>query len=116
MTGLKPTSITADRTTQELTISWADGHRSVYSFSLLRNACPCAECAGGHENMGKLPAAEVYFRPVMDSPATRLKGLEAVGGYAISPEWEDGHHYGIYRWDYLRAICPCPACRQNDQV
>jgi len=42
-----------------------------------------------------------------------LRKIEAVGAYAISVEWEDGHHYGIYNWHYLRALCPCEACRQK---
>ncbi len=116
MTGLRPTNITADRNTRVLKIDWTDGHVSPYSFSLLRDACPCAECRGGHENMGSLPEAEIYLRPNVESPATRMRGLEAVGSYALSPEWEDGHHYGIYSWDYLRAICPCPECRQRFSV
>ena len=60
------------------------------------------------------PDPGVFALPDEDSPATRLRGLEAVGSYAITFEWEDGHHYGIYRWDYLRALCPCPQCRPGD--
>ena len=32
--------------------------------------------------------------------------LSAVGNYALSIEWSDGHRTGIYSWDMLRAICP----------
>jgi len=46
-----------------------------------------------------------------DSPRTRLRNLEAVGTYAVMFEWEDGHHYGIYNWNFLRLLCPCPVCR-----
>ena len=38
----KPTGITANKKTRELTITWNDGHTSVYPFDLLRAACPCA--------------------------------------------------------------------------
>ena len=31
-----------------------------------------------------------------NSPQTRIRNLEAVGTYAITIEWEDGHRYGIY--------------------
>jgi DUF971 family protein len=111
MSVTKPIGITANRSSRELTVDWSDGHTSIYSFTLLRYTCPCAECRGGHENMGSLPDPEVYKIPREDTPATRLRKLEAVGSYAITIEWEDGHHYGIYNWDYLRAICPCPICR-----
>ena len=107
----KPADITANRTKSELAITWHDGHQSTYSFTLLRSACPCAECRGGHDKMGAVPDAEVFSLPVEDSPRTQLVQLEAVGSYAITIQWQDGHHYGIYNWDYLRALCPCPICR-----
>ncbi len=111
MQDLRPTGITANRQTQELTIEWSDGHTSRYPFALLRYACPCAQCRGGHENMRAEPDPEVFTRSLEDTPATRLQNIEAVGGYALTIQWEDGHHYGIYNWNYLRALCPCPICR-----
>lgn len=111
MSTLRPTAITANRKNREVTITWSDGHQSTYSFSLLRHACPCAECRGGHDKMGSEPDPIVFSLPDEDSPATRLENLEAVGSYAIAPAWEDGHHFGIYTWHYLRILCPCPECR-----
>jgi len=108
-----PTNITANRQTRILTITWNDGHISHYPFAFLRRACPCATCKGGHENMGAPPPAEIYMLPDENTPATRLTNIEAVGSYAISLQWEDGHQYGIYNWKYLRAICPCEACRPD---
>ena len=107
MTSYKPTGITANRQTSELTLTWNDGHVSVYSFPLLRHACPCAECRGGHDKMGSVPDPNVFTLEDEDTPATRMRNLEAVGTYALTIEWDDGHHYGIYNWDYLRALCPC---------
>jgi len=107
----RPTGITANRQNHELSIIWNDGHQSVYSFSLLRHACPCAECRGGHDKMGSEPDPSVFAMPVEDTPATLLRSLEAVGAYALTIDWEDGHHYGIYTWSYLRALCPCSQCR-----
>jgi DUF971 family protein len=108
-----PTAITADRTKSEVTIQWSDGHTSIYPFSLLRAACPCASCRGGHENMSSEPAPEVFSMAKEDSPATHMRSLEGVGSYAITIEWEDGHSFGIYNWHYLRALCPCPQCRKE---
>ncbi len=106
-----PASITASKSKRELTIAWKDGHVSVYPFGLLRAACPCASCRGGHENMHSEPDEQVFSQTLPDSPATRLSRIEPVGQYAITIEWEDGHHYGIYNWHFLRALCPCPVCR-----
>ncbi len=111
MSSIRPTGITANRQTGELSIQWSDGHESVYTFSLLRNACPCAECRGGHDQMSSEPDPLVFTLPGEDTPKNRMKNLEAVGSYALTIEWEDGHHYGIYNWNYLRALCPCPICR-----
>lgn len=112
MSQLRPTGITANRQTRELTIQWNDGHSSRYGLAFLRRVCPCAECRGGHEGMGALPTLDVYDLPDEDTPATRLTNVEAVGSYALTISWEDGHHYGIYNWGFLRAICPCAECRR----
>jgi DUF971 family protein len=113
MNPLRPSNITADRFSSIFTVIWTDGHESHYPFSLLRAACPCAECRGGHENMRDSPDPEVFSAVLEDTPATRIKNVEAVGSYAITIEWEDGHHFGIYNWNYLRALCPCPICRSQ---
>ena len=107
----RPTNITANRQTKEMTVAWSDGHVSVYPFPLLRAACPCAGCRGGHEKMSAEPDAAVFYLPLEDAPATRLHDIRAVGSYAIAIVWQDGHEYGIYNWQYLRALCPCEACR-----
>lgn len=107
----RPTGITANRETRQVTIKWDDEHESQYSFSLLRYACPCAECRGGHGNMGGEPDPEIFDLPDEDSQATNIQQIEPVGAYAITIQWEDGHHFGIYKWDYLRAMCTCSECR-----
>lgn len=108
-----PKKISANRTTRVLTVEWDDGHLSHYPFGLLRAACPCASCRGGHENMRSEPDEEVFEINLPESPATRMKKIEAVGSYAITIEWEDGHHFGIFNWQYLRNLCPCEICRPS---
>jgi DUF971 family protein len=110
---VKPITINANREKKELTVDWDDGHASLYSFSLLRAACPCAQCRGGHAKMSDRPDPAVFEKALPDSPATRLKTIVPVGSYAITPAWEDGHDYGIFHWSYLRALCPCAECRQK---
>ena len=51
----KPTGVTANKSKKEFTITWDDGHTSIYPFGLLRAACPCAQCRGGHQNMKSEP-------------------------------------------------------------
>jgi DUF971 family protein len=110
----KPTGVNANKSKKEFTVTWDDGHTSLYSFGLLRAACPCASCRGGHENMKPEPDAEVFSMQMEDSPSTRLTNVVAVGSYALTIVWEDGHDYGIYNWHYLRALCPCNECRKEN--
>ena len=86
-----------------LKITWADGHQSIYSWSQLRSACPCAACR--HAGRGGLPMA---VHPL---------SIQPVGRYAIQLRFSDGHTTGIYAFDYLRSICACEACkpRQMDE-
>lgn len=111
MSVVRPTDITVNRQTSEFSVTWSDEHLSIYPFTLLRQGCPCAECRGGHENMHSEPDPEMFVLRLNDSPATHIHKVEAVGSYAVTIEWEDGHNFGIYNWSYLRALCPCPICR-----
>src|SRR6185437_11717640 len=42
--------------------------------------------------------------------ASRLRAAKPVGHYALHFEFSDGHTTGIYTWEYLRSLCPCPDC------
>ena len=109
----RPTNITANREALEMKVNWSDGHESIYSFSLLRAACPCALCRGGHEKMTPEPDPEVFHTMLEENERTRLVTVRATGAYGITIVWEDAHDYGIYNWHYLRALCPCPECRKG---
>ncbi len=104
---IRPTGIAASRSKREMTVTWSDGHVSIYPFDLLRAGCPCASCRGGHEQMSAEPDPSVFEVHLPESPETQLVDIQAVGSYAISLVWGDGHSYGIYNWSYLRALCPC---------
>jgi DUF971 family protein len=87
-------------------IDWNDGHASEYGLQYLRDRCPCASCSGIHE-----PAPKPQPSPFeMYKPAPKIAKAEPVGRYAIRITWNDGHNAGIYSWEHLRAICPCPEC------
>lgn len=104
MPSLTPTGITADRKAATLKIDWSDGQSFAYPFTLLRNACPCAQCRGGHENMKSEPDEDVFIIPLMDANTSKLLDLQPVGNYAISITWGDGHSHGIYNWHYLYTL------------
>ncbi len=102
---LRPANITLDKTAGELVIDWPDGEKCHYPLSNLREACPCVECRGGHANMGRQSDPDNIL---MLTP-TRSYGVEnvtLVGNYALQFFWDDGHHTGIYTWEYLKRLCP----------
>ncbi len=93
-------------------IDWADGHRSEYTLAYLRDECPCATCTGAH---GTEPQKSSYSKPAaspfqMYKPALKMLAVEPIGSYAFRIDWNDGHNSGIYSYDRLREICPCPEC------
>jgi len=38
--------------------------------------------------------------------------IERIGETALKIRWTDGHE-SLYPWPYLRASCPCAACREG---
>jgi DUF971 family protein len=105
---IKPTGVTLNRNEGYLEINWSDGQACRYPLSQLREACPCVECRGGHERMGREfdPQNILVLTPKRSYQCDRI---DLVGNYALMPTWDDGHHTGIYTWDYLRRLCPPPA-------
>ncbi len=97
-------------------IEWRDGHRSTYSFQVLRDACPCALCDDERNRTGREPGepprAAAGVLPMYREPARPLEA-EPVGKYALRFTWNDGHQHGIYSWQLLRELCPCAECRQK---
>ena len=43
--------------------------------------------------------------------SSELHEAYSIGNYGLGFKWADGHDEGIYSWRYLRAFCPCVACR-----
>ncbi len=80
---------------------WSDGHLAAYDYRYLRGYCPCASCQGHN-------VTEIHFHP--PNGQVEPLGIEPVGNYGISIHWSDRHATGIYRFDFLREICPCDAC------
>ena len=95
-------------------ITWADGHASHYDFPYLRENCPCATCNDEREKKLDFssagPASTSAAVLPMFKPKPTAKAATAVGNYAIQITFSDGHATGIYSYDQLRTICPCPQC------
>lgn len=85
----------------ELAVRWADGGEAFIPLETLRRFCPCAACLGEQDVLGN-----VYRAPERPLTAASFEvvRLVPVGGYAVRPEWRDGHGTGIYSWEYLRRL------------
>jgi len=84
----------------EIAIRWNDGTESFLGQEFLRRACPCAACGGEPDVLGHIVRPQVSYTPA----SFELRGWEFVGGYALQPQWADGHRTGIYSYQYLRRL------------
>jgi DUF971 family protein len=96
-----PTEIRRLPEARRLRVVWSDGHQAEYDYDYLRGYCPCAGCQGHGTLNVRFQAPSVAVSPL---------AVEPVGNYAVAFQWSDGHATGIYRFDFLRTICPCDDC------
>ena len=110
-----PVDISVSPARREMRIVWQDRHESVYPFDLLRRECPCALCNDQRSKASASvgPSLTVLSGPVLKAGEVQVKEASPVGRYAINFVWSDGHDSGIYAFDYLRALCPCPSCQSG---
>jgi DUF971 family protein len=50
--------------------------------------------------LGRVVRPDVRYTPA----SFALRGWRNVGGYAIQPEWADGHDSGLYTFPYLQRL------------
>lgn len=91
------------RGTEAVRVVWADGHVSDYPNPELRFACACALCVDEWTGERRVQRRDIR-------PDIQPTGLSLVGNYAVQIAWSDGHSTGIYTFEHLRRVCPCPAC------
>lgn len=109
----KPTSVKVHVSSGAgIDITWSDGHQSHFDFLYLRDHCPCATCNEERDKKDQLTSvSNSQFAPLpMFKPKATAQSASQVGNYAIQISFSDGHSTGIYSYDYLRSICPCPEC------
>lgn len=110
-----PVDISVSPARREMRIRWQDGHESAYPFDLLRRECPCALCNDQRSKASAPagPSLTVLSGPVLKAGEVQVIEASPVGRYAINFVWSDRHDSGIYAFDYLRSLCPCPSCQKD---
>ncbi|MBC7979497.1 MAG: DUF971 domain-containing protein [Armatimonadetes bacterium] len=84
----------------ELALSFGDGTELYLLLPMLRRACPCAQCQGEPDAMGRVRRPNVEY----GRGAFVLNKFEKVGGYGLQLFWGDGHGTGIYSFTYLQKL------------
>jgi DUF971 family protein len=99
-------------------IVWVDGHTSHFEFAYLRENCPCATCNDEREKKQASTITPPVASPVlpMFKPKVRAQLATVVGNYAIQINFSDGHSAGIFSYEQLRSICPCPVCSVTESL
>ncbi|MFQ5823925.1 MAG: gamma-butyrobetaine hydroxylase-like domain-containing protein [bacterium] len=95
-----------------LAVVWDDGHESIYTMDQLRKKCPCASCRTARETQQSNPLRVLAPQELIPKNI-ELKEAEVVGRYALQFRWSDGHHEGIYSFDFLRQLCQCDQCKSK---
>jgi DUF971 family protein len=108
-----PAEVIVDRQERVLSITWRDGHRSVYSFDDLRRDCPCASCNDARSRRLQVREIMVLSGPVLKPGEVQITDYRSVGWYALNFTWSDGHDTGIYTYESLRAKCTCGLCSDS---
>lgn len=89
---IAPLAITLHRRSRELEMAFTDGSVVRLAFELMRVFSPSAEVQGHAPDQSVL---QTGHRLVL------IEDVELVGHYGIRPKFSDGHHTGIFAWDYL---------------
>jgi DUF971 family protein len=103
-----PTGVKAPHGARVMSMTWADGHASVFPHDVLRAYCPCAHCQGHGGTIKRVEPPPDAGEAYLD-----IREIERVGNYALSFTWGDQHSTGIYTFKYLRSLCQCDECRPS---
>lgn len=87
-----PTEIKLHQKSRVMEIAFEDGRTFRLPYEFLRVYSPSAEVRGHGPGQEVLQTGKA---------AVEIRTLEAVGSYAVQPQFSDGHATGIYSWDYL---------------
>lgn len=92
MPKIQPINIVLHAASRQMEISFDDGENYFIPFELMRVYSPSAEVKGHGEGQEILQTGKRHVS---------IDKIEAVGYYAIQPFFSDGHHSGIFTWEYL---------------
>jgi len=88
-----------------LVILWQDDREDRLSWKLLRERCPCATCLSERNNPPTPePTSALPILSMQEAQPLKPTSMEAMGNYAYSINFNDGHNTGIYSLELLREL------------
>lgn len=90
-----PTEIRLNPAKNELSVTFYNECRFIYSAEYLRVHSPSAEVKGHGTGERKI---------IGGKRAVTISNIETIGHYAVRILFSDGHNTGIYSWSYLFEI------------
>ncbi len=90
-----PTEIKLHQESRILDVTFDDGQTFSMSCEYLRVHSPSADVKGHG------PGQEVLQ---VNKEDVNISQIEPVGQYAVRLHFDDGHHTGLYSWDYLHEL------------
>lgn len=92
--------VSAMKIGNELAVKLGTGQEYYFEAELLRRACPCAQCQGEPDALGRVLRPKVEYK----DGAFSLRRVDLVGGYGLQLFWDDSHGTGIYSISYLQKL------------
>ena len=78
-------------------------------------AMPCAWAVGARSASTRCQGTSGFARNRSARMSGRSRSTRS-GRYAIRFHWSDGHSTGIYTFELLRQLCPCPICAEKSRA
>ncbi len=87
-----PVEIKLRKSSYLITVKFDDGSSFDLPFEYLRVFSPSAEVKGHGRGQGALQIGKQNIQ---------VTSIESIGNYAVRLFFDDGHHTGLYSWNYL---------------
>ncbi len=84
----------------EIAVLWQDGREDYFPMAKLRAYSPSAENTGEMDLFGRREGGN----GPKEFPGVEVIDWQQVGSYALRFNFSDGHHTGLYSFQYLRDL------------
>lgn len=103
----KPERPGVDFDAESITLSWSTGETATVPNGVLRRACGCALCI---DEMTRAPLLD----PASIPADIHAEKIGAIGNYAITVDWSDGHNTGFFPYSTIRDLANATKGKKNE--